>query len=256
MPSVNLPAESASALRCPNCSATPIGAYCHECGQKRIQARLTLRELFGDITRRVFRYDKALLHTFWRAVRAPGVLAEDYLAGRRRGILDPVQYYISSVFVQFLVVVLTRSLAPLMDRMSALNWLGVIGGIVATRILVVFVVGALWQGLFRPKRHNLAEYYVFSLYAFATIGILWALLPLLDLIVPAALGESPNVVAAVCIALEAGYIVHGVRDYSDLPVATAALRVALVFALTYGALYLLGGSSDWYEYLIPPLPRP
>ena len=177
-----------------------------------MQGRLTLRELIGDIARRVFRYDKALLHTFRRAVSAPGVLAEDYLAGRRRGILDPVHYYVSSVFVQFLVVVMTRSLAPLMDRMSALNWLGVIGGIVATRIIIVFVVGALWQGLFRPKRHNLAETYVFALYAFATIGMLWALLPLLDLILPAALGESPQVVAVVCIALEAGYFVHGVHD--------------------------------------------
>ena len=256
MPRVNLPAESAAVPRCPNCSATLIGAYCHQCGQKRVQGRLTLRELIGDIARRVFRYDKALLHTFWRSVSAPGVLAEDYLAGRRRGIHDPVHYYVSSVFVQFLVVVVTRSLAPLMDRMSALNWLGVIGGIVATRIIIVFVVGALWQGLFRPKRHNLAETYVFALYAFATIGLLWALLPLVDLIVPAALGESPQVVAVVCITLEAGYFVHGVRDHSGMPVAKACLRVALVFALGYGALYLLGGSSDWYDYLIPPLPRP
>ena len=187
---------------------------------------------------------------------APGVLAEDYLAGRRRGIHDPVHYYVSSVFVQFLVVVVTRSLAPLMDRMSALNWLGVIGGIVATRIIIVFVVGALWQGSVPPEAAQPGGDLCLCAVRFRHHRPALGLAAPVDLIVPAALGESPQVVAVVCIALEAGYFVHGVRDHSGMPVATACLRVALVFALGYGALYLLGGSSDWYDYLIPPLPRP
>ena len=239
---------------CPNCDAVLIGAYCHECGQKRLASRLTAREFFGDILRRVFRYDKALLHTFSLALRRPGALADDYLEGRHRGILDPVQYYVSSVFLQFVVVVLTRSLAPLMERMSALNWLGTIGGIAATRIVAVFVLGGLWQLLYRPTRRNLAENYVFALYAFATVGILWSLLPLIDLAVPAALGESPGVIAAVCLALEACYFVFAVSGFARTSIFDAAWRIAIVFAIVYGALFLLGGEAHWHRYLLPPLP--
>jgi len=251
---VNRPDESVPRSNCPNCDAVLIGAYCHECGQKRLASRLTAREFFGDILRRVFRYDKALLHTFSLALRRPGALADDYLEGRRRGILDPVQYYVSSVFLQFVVVVLTRLLAPLMERMSALNWLGTIGGIAATRIVAVFVLGGLWQLLYRPTRRNLAENYVFALYAFATVGILWSLLPLIDLAVPAALGESPGVIAAVCLALEACYFVFAVSGFARTSIFDAAWRIAIVFAIVYGALFLLGGEAHWHRYLLPPLP--
>jgi hypothetical protein len=180
-------------------------------------------------------------------------LSSDYLAGRRSGLLDPVHYYVSTVFFGFLVAALTGLLAPLMDRMSALNWLGAIGGIVATRVAGVFLMGGMWQLLFRSGRHNLAETYVFALYGYGTVGMLWTFLPLIDLAVPASLGESPKIVAAVCVALEAGYFSLGIRNYAQVSLLGAAWRVLLVFALVYGGLYLLGGAS-WYQYLLAPLP--
>jgi hypothetical protein len=164
-----------------------------------------------------------------------------------------VHYYVSAVFLQFLIVAVTRALAPLMDRMSALNWLGAIGGIVATRIVAVFVMGGIFHLLFRSREHNLAETYVFALYAFATVAILWATLPLLDLALPIALGESPRVVASVCLLLEMTYIIFGIRQYGKVSTFSAAWRVVLVFGGAYAAGYLLGGHLGWHHYLLPPL---
>jgi hypothetical protein len=220
-----------------------------------VTARMTLREFADDIQRRVFRLDSAMLHTFKRALLSPGALASDYLAGRRRGILDPVHYYVSAVFLQFLIVALTRALAPLMDRMSALNWLGVIGGIVATRIVTVFVMGGIWQLLFRSREYNLAETYVFALYAFGTVGILWATLPLFDLVLPIALGDSPRFVVSVCLLLEMSYIIFGIRQFGRFSAFGATWRVLLVFGIVYAAVYTVGGYTGWHQYVLPPLPR-
>ena len=87
--------------------------------------------------RRVLRFDRALLTTFGRALYQPGTLTEDHLAGRRQRILDPIHYYVSAIFMQILASALTRALAPVLDRESALSWLGSIGGVVAIRIIVV-----------------------------------------------------------------------------------------------------------------------
>lgn len=245
--------ETVETTACASCGTRLIGDYCHGCGQKRRLARLSLREFFADIVKRVFRFDRALIHTLARALRHPGQLTDDYLAGRRRNMLDPVHYYVSVVFLQFLVVALTRLLAPMMDRLSALNWLSDIGGIAATRIIGVFCMGALWRMLLPQRRRNLAETYVFALYGFGTVGILWALLPLIDLAVPAALGASAEVVAAVCLALEIGYFAFGLSAYGGFRLPGAAWRVVLSFALSYGLLYLLGGSAGWHDFLLPPL---
>lgn len=240
---------------CPNCGARVTGRYCHECGQKRITGPLTVRELLADIARRAFRLDSALLHTFMRSIRAPGVLSRDYLAGRRRGILDPVHYFLSSVFVQLAIASLTRALAPRFDRISALNWLGAIGGVVAARFVAVLVMGAVWQALYRPKQFNLAENYVFSLYAFATVGMVWAFLPLIDLTLPIALGESLSVVAAVCLVLEAGYFIYGIGQFAGISAIESAWRIAVIYVIDSSLLYLIGGRQDWHAYLLPPLPR-
>ena len=34
----------------------------------------------------------------------------------RAGILDPIHYFISSVFIQFVIAALTRAIAPLVER--------------------------------------------------------------------------------------------------------------------------------------------
>jgi len=250
---MSIPTDLLSGSPCASCGVTLVGPYCHACGQKRIATRISVREFLADIVKRVLRFDRAFLSTLARALRSPGALSSDYLAGRRRGILDPVHYYVSTVFFGFVVAALTGLLAPLMDRLSALNWLGAIGGIVVMRIVGVFLMGGMWQLMFRSGRHNLAETYVFALYGYGTIGVLWTFLPLIDLAVPMSLGESPMIVAAVCLALEAGYFTLGIRNYAQVPLFGAAWRVVLVFTLVYGGLYLLGGSS-WYQYLLAPLP--
>ena len=157
--------------------------------------------------------------------------------------------------MQILASALTRALAPVLDRESALSWLGSIGGVVAIRIIVVFWMGGLWRLMFKPIRHNIAESLSFSFYAFGTIALLWVLLPLIDLAVPMALAANDRAVVIVCFGLELVYLTFGVRSFSGLSFAGTLWRVALVLSLGYSTLYLLAGLAGITDLLLPPLPK-
>ena len=221
---------------CGSCGTLLVGDYCHACGQRRVDARLTVGAFLADVARRVLRVDVAFAVTFWRTLRGPGALVSDYLTGRRQGILDPLHYFVSSVFAQFVVASITRALAPLISRESAMSWLGSLGGIVAIKIGLILWAGMLWRLMFRSRIINLAEIYVFTTYAAATTGLLWALLPLLDLAVPFDLARSEASVATITLGIEVVYVTYAVHDWVPRPLWKVFFGVACVLLVGYSIL--------------------
>ena len=106
--------------------------------------------------RRVFELDRALITTVSGMLRSPGALVAGYLEGRRSGLLDPLHYFISSIFVQLVIAGATRAIAPLIERESALSWLQHVGGVVTVKVLFVFWMAGVWRLLFggslQPRR--------------------------------------------------------------------------------------------------------
>ena len=153
------------------------------------------------------------------------MLVNDYLAGRRARMLDPLQYFISSVFIQIIVSGVTTAVAPLLNRESAESWLGQLGGMVAIKILFILWAGTLWRTLFRSRRFGLGEIYVFTTYAMATTGVLWSLLPIADLLIPVVLARSEMWVAAITLGIEVIYLTYAVRDSTERPVWQVLLGV-------------------------------
>jgi hypothetical protein len=237
--------------RCPNCRTELVGLFCHACGQRRVEGRLSLAEFGTDIRKRVFRVDKDFAVTVGRALREPGALTHDYLEGRRKNIVDPLYYFFSSVFIQFLIATLVRFLASSLDQPSLGRWLGRLGGVVAIRIAVILWLGTVWRLLFRPKSHNLAEFYVFGIYLFGTVGLLWSALPLVDLAIPFGLADHGWVVVTTLFAIEWLYVVYAVRDFSHGSWWQCALRTTIVLGVGYGSIVVLFGPSNISEVLLP-----
>jgi hypothetical protein len=216
---------------------------------------LTPKELFADVSRRVFRFDKAFATTLLGMLRKPGRIVVAHLEGRRAGLLDPLQFFISSVFVQFVIGGLTRLVAPLVGRESALGWLERVGGVVALKIFVIFLMASIWGLLFRRMRYNMAEIYVFATYAFATTGILWTLVPLLDLLIPVPLGASRLVVAIVTLSIEIIYMTYAIAQFTPMPAWQSFARISIVLAIGYGGLVGLFGVERTIALFATPLAR-
>jgi hypothetical protein len=84
--------------------------------------------------------------------------------------------------------------------------------------------------------------------------VLWAAVPLVDLIVPLPLGANSLVVVAVTLGIELVYTSYAVQRFARLSMWVSILRVGVVLALGYGVLVALAGIDGAIELLLPPMP--
>ncbi|WP_420454832.1 DUF3667 domain-containing protein [Rubrivirga sp.] len=94
--------ESTGLARCAACDEPLVGAYCHECGERRPRPEdeslaAFLRDQFHEVTSADGR--------LWRSVKAlfvPGTLTTEYFAGRRGLYVRPVRLFLVVNVVFFL----------------------------------------------------------------------------------------------------------------------------------------------------------
>ena len=97
--SADAPARAASAEAardapgvCPECEDALVGDFCHRCGEKRPEARdLSVRHFFGEAAQELTSVEHSkLFHTFRALLLRPGFLTNEWVAGRRRRYLKPL----------------------------------------------------------------------------------------------------------------------------------------------------------------------
>src|SRR5690606_21479332 len=93
--SVAAPGPAGTRASCPSCGAGLTGRYCAECGERSTgRADLSLLAFLKDALYELANADSRV----WRSLRSlllqPGRLSEEYLAGRRRPWLGPVQLFL------------------------------------------------------------------------------------------------------------------------------------------------------------------
>jgi hypothetical protein len=95
--------KAAVAAGCPECETTLVGDYCHGCGEKRPEARdLTVRHFFSEAAQELTSVEHSkLFHTIWALLLRPGFLTNEWVAGRRRRYLKPLNLCLGILAVGF-----------------------------------------------------------------------------------------------------------------------------------------------------------
>jgi hypothetical protein len=105
---------------CANCGTTLGGRFCANCGQDA-HVQLTVRHFFEEVIEGLLHLDS----TFWRTFRPllfrPGLITEQYLAGRRKYYAPPFRTYLVISVVYFLLSSLFAS-QLVVKRMSGANF--------------------------------------------------------------------------------------------------------------------------------------
>jgi Protein of unknown function (DUF3667) len=89
-------------MTCPNCSAELAGDLCSNCeynhpgGPKRL-------DLFGLLSTRLFKLSRSYPRTLVAIFQAPGVVAREYVEGRRIWYTNPVTYWLVAATLQLVV---------------------------------------------------------------------------------------------------------------------------------------------------------
>jgi len=89
---------------CPNCGAEFYTKYCPSCGQKRIDKHeFAVRHFFGHFLHEITHLDSnKILRTFTTLMARPGVMTQEYLAGRKGQYINPIRVYLTVSAVYFL----------------------------------------------------------------------------------------------------------------------------------------------------------
>jgi hypothetical protein len=104
------PMTDLDALRpCLNCDTPLQGPFCHHCGQKDQPTRIRLGQLLHEVLHDLLHVDAKVLGTFWLLVSRPGLLAQEYLQGRRTRHMPPFRTYVVTSFIAFFLFALLPS---------------------------------------------------------------------------------------------------------------------------------------------------
>ena len=239
---------------CPNCSTSLLGSHCHECGQKKIDTdEYSLRRFIGrainDFTdlesNKVFRTLSAMI------VR-PGLLAAEYLAGRRGSYLGPLKLYLtfSALYFLFAWNVLsevrgesTQRIARRPLTVSMAKQRGVDPNAFADkiqqkaeryasglRVFSVLISGTFLAALYFRMRKYYVEHLVFSLYYYSFDFFCKSLFALL-FVVTAVIGfKLPTLILNFFYPIALIYLVFALRRVYQQKWAMTVLKAVVLFA--------------------------
>jgi hypothetical protein len=81
-------------VTCRNCGAAVTGRHCAGCGQSRDIHVLSMNEVLGDVTHSLLHLDSRVWRTLKALVLRPGLLTNEFIAGRHQLYLPPFRLYL------------------------------------------------------------------------------------------------------------------------------------------------------------------
>jgi len=103
-----LPAAGGGPAACPECGQPIAELFCTHCGEKRVEAHdYSMRRFFGEALNVIASWESPLPRSFYALLRRPGLLTAEYLGGRRRRYLKPLQIFVLCNVVFFFAQPLT-----------------------------------------------------------------------------------------------------------------------------------------------------
>jgi hypothetical protein len=88
---------------CLNCGTTLEGKFCHNCGQENLQIKESFGHMLNHAISDYFHFDHQFFHTLKPLFFKPGLLTNEYMAGKRVQYLHPIKMYIFVSIVYFLI---------------------------------------------------------------------------------------------------------------------------------------------------------
>lgn len=81
-------------MKCKNCENIFEGKYCNQCGQKVMEQRFTVKQIFTTLISIITNLESGFLKTAKSLFKAPAQLINDYINGKTRPYYHPLRYLI------------------------------------------------------------------------------------------------------------------------------------------------------------------
>ncbi|MGB0526081.1 MAG: DUF3667 domain-containing protein [Flammeovirgaceae bacterium] len=95
---------SPSTSNCANCCAQLHGKFCHQCGQKQMTERFSVKLLLNAFLKKIFDVETGLWFTTKELMVRPGKVVRDYLHGAQINYTKPVQFFFLTTALVFIAL--------------------------------------------------------------------------------------------------------------------------------------------------------
>ncbi len=229
-------------MDCKNCERPLRSDYsfCSNCGAKIIRNRLTLKNLWFDVTERYFNVDNTFLKTVGHLFSKPEVVIGGYIDGIRKKYLNPISYYAIAVTLTGLLFFLIKEFFHEQLSMEWINPAAKNQGVdtfdatIKYQSIISVVSIPLYALLskiifLKNKKMNFTEHIVIYLYLFAQYTIVSFPLMLLGLV----LGGNYMALVYIGIALQLIYVAYSLKRIFRLSMKQILWKTLLFMLLLF-----------------------
>lgn len=239
---------------CPNCGTTLLGTHCHACGQKKINPdEFSVRRFLGRLVEDLADLESnKILRTLSAMVLRPGLLAIEYLAGRRGNYIGPVKLYLtfSALYFVFAWTVLSEVRAGSAQRIGrnsvTINMAkqrGMDPNVLADKIVQkaekyatglrffsVLISGTFLAALYFRMKKYYVEHLVFSLYYYSFDFFCKTLFAVMYVVTAAVGSKLPSMILNLFYPIALVYLVFALRKVYQQKWAMTLAKAVVLFA--------------------------
>ncbi len=184
-------------MECINCREILQGPVCHNCGQKVIDKRWTVKGLTTQFLQQLTNIEKGFTHTAVMLFKAPGKLITEYWRGKTLPYYNPFRYTLILVAINILTSIglgiaemIQRDFSSfendsefssqqmLIAEQDLWNWLNLLV------LLIIPAVALMTFLLFRSKKKNYAEHLIMNTYIYGQQSLITIVTNLIFVVFP------------------------------------------------------------------------
>ena len=166
-------------MNCKTCENTLRSdfSYCPSCGAKIIRNRLTLKNIWQDLSFQVFNLDNTLFKTFRQLFTKPDVVIESFISGARKKYMNPVSYFAIAITLSGVMFYILRNWYHIsltennLNRTNAPNMEFIFDyqGLLSYLLMPVYAL-MTWVLFLDIKKLNFTEHLVANAYTTAQVS--------------------------------------------------------------------------------------
>jgi len=239
-------------MECKNCGL-PIRSdfsFCAHCGAKVIRNRITIKNLWYDISDRYFNVNNTFLKTFTHLFTKPEVVIEGYIQGIRKKYLNPISYLgIAVTLSGFLVFLLKKNLVNFdidvfgigvqaNESTDALFNFTTDYQALLFVLYVPIMAMASWFA-FDGKKYNFTERIIVFMYSLAHYSIFIFLPSIILLLTMPEMYMRFAFVGLLIMYFYSAYVIKRISNYKGVDLLARLIIFAILFTIQYMSLSIL-----------------
>jgi len=229
---------------CKNCENLFEGRFCNVCGQKTAH-RLDVSHIWHEVIHLFTHADKGIFAFIPKIITQPGIIALDYVEGKRKKYFNPLQYLVIIIGIVTFLIARSHFIEQVMSTITTMNSTNVPASAVKQQLkiaqffqryfniimfLLIPILSFFSWLFFRKKKFNYAEHILLqvTLQAQSNTILLFTFYPLLfifGLHAPKILFALPLTTLMICMMIT-------YSQFLKIPWWIALLKGLLIFICT------------------------